>query len=104
MPSHHQNPQMEECIKACLDCHHVCLETAMNHCLETGGKHTEPAHFRLMINCGEICQTTANFILSGSALHHPTCGACAEGCRRCAEDCERVGDMAGCVQACRRCA
>ena len=60
---------MEECIQNCLDCHHVCLEMAMNHCLETGGKHVEPAHFRLMMNCAEICQTSANFMLSGSEHH-----------------------------------
>jgi hypothetical protein len=101
---HHMNPQMEECIKTCLDCHHICYETAMNHCLEIGGKHTEPAHFRLMINCAEICQTSANFMLSGSDLHRLTCGVCAEVCRRCAENCEQVGDMDECVKACRRCA
>lgn len=104
MIHHATNPALEECIKKCLDCHHICLETAMNHCLETGGKHTEPAHFRLMMNCAEICQTSANFMLSGSDLHHLTCGVCAEVCRRCADDCERIGDMDECVQACRECA
>lgn len=66
---HHMNPEMEQCIQNCLNCHHVCYETALNHCLETGGKHTEPQHFRLMMNCAEICQTSANFMLSGSELH-----------------------------------
>lgn len=101
---HHKSSEIEECIQACLECHHVCFEMAMNHCLETGGKHTEPAHFRLLINCAEICQTSANFMLSGSGLHKLTCGVCAEVCRRCAEDCERIGDMDECVTACRRCA
>ena len=99
---------MEECIKNCLDCHHICLETAMNHCLETGGKHTEPAHFRLMINCAEICQTSANFMIRGSDLHTETCRACAEVCERCADDCERLAaddpHMEKCAEACRRCA
>lgn len=40
--SKHMNPQMEECIKNCQECHHVCLETAMNHCLETGGNTPGP--------------------------------------------------------------
>jgi hypothetical protein len=100
----HMGSAMEECIKNCLDCHHICLETAMNHCLETGGKHTEPAHFRLMINCAEICQTSANFMLSGSELHHLTCGVCAQICEKCAENCERLGEMDECVETCRRCA
>src|SRR5947208_9406441 len=96
--------EMSECIEHCTLCHKTCLEMAMNRCLETGGKHVEPEHFRLMMNCAEICQTSANFMLSGSDLHNLTCGVCAEVCRRCAEDCERVGGMQECVDACRRCA
>jgi hypothetical protein len=101
---HKQSPEMEECIRTCLECHQVCLHMAMTHCLEMGGEHTKPAHFRLMINCAEICQTSANFMLSGSDLHKLTCGVCAEVCARCADDCERVGEMEDCVQICHRCA
>ena len=35
---HHMNPEMEQCIQSCLNCHHVCYEMALNHCLETGGQ------------------------------------------------------------------
>ena len=59
-----------------------CYEMAINHCLDTGGKHVEPAHLRLMLDCAEICQTSANFRLNGSDLHHLTCGVCAEVSRR----------------------
>ena len=76
----------------------------MNHCLPKGGSHVEPVHFRLMMNCAEMCQTAANFMLSGSELHTLTCRVCAEICRRCAENCEKVGEMDGCVKACERCA
>lgn len=100
----HQSPEMEQCIENCQNCHHICYEMALNHCLEMGGKHTEPNHFRLMMNCAEICQTAAKFMLSGSGLHKLTCGVCAQVCERCADDCERVGDMDECVQACRTCA
>jgi hypothetical protein len=100
----HMNAEMEACIKACLDCHHICYEEAMNHCLEAGGEHVEPTHFRLMLNCAEICQTSANFMLSGSPLHHLTCGVCAEVCRRCAEDCRRLAGMQDCAEACEKCA
>ena len=41
---------MQSCIDACTKCYQTCLQTAMNHCLETGGKHVEPSHFRLMVN------------------------------------------------------
>lgn len=96
--------EMQNCIQNCLDCHRICLQEAMNHCLETGGKHLEPAHFRLMMDCAEICQTSANFMLHGSDHHKLTCGVCAQICEACAESCGQVGDMDECVQACRNCA
>lgn len=104
MKHQHSNPKLEPCIQQCLDCHHICLETAMNHCLTAGGKHTEPRHFRLMLNCAEICQTSANFMLSGSDLHHLTCGVCAQVCRKCAESCAALEEMDECAETCRKCA
>jgi hypothetical protein len=98
------NTEMEQCIQACLDCYQTCVHEAMNHCLETGGKHVEPQHFRLMTTCGEMCRTAAHFMLSSSPLHEKTCATCAEVCEACAKSCESVGDMDDCVQACRRCA
>jgi hypothetical protein len=50
--------EMSRCIEICLSSYKTCLSTAMNHCLETGGKHVEPAHFRLMMACAEICRTS----------------------------------------------
>jgi hypothetical protein len=77
---------------------------AATHCLETGEKHVEPVHFRTMLDCAEICQTSANFMLRNSALHAHTCRACAEICTACADSCEAVGEMDECVETCRRCA
>jgi hypothetical protein len=60
-----------------------------------------------LLDCAEICQTSANFMLRGSELHSRTCWACAEICERCARDCERLSDdayMRACAEACRRCA
>lgn len=101
---HMNEAAMQACIDACLRCYKTCLSTAMNHCLETGGKHTEPSHFRLMSACAEICRTSAHLMLIGSPHHAQTCRACAEICEACADDCERVGDMDECVSACRACA
>jgi hypothetical protein len=101
---HQLSQQMRSCIDECLRCYQVCLGTAMTHCLETGGKHTEPKHFRLMMACAEICRTAAHFMLLSSPHHKHVCGECAEICQECARDCERVGDMDECVEACRRCA
>jgi len=75
----HTKHAMQACIEACSRCHQVCLQTAMNHCLNTGGKHVEAEHFRLMMNCAEICEA-------------------------CAASCERIGAMDECVKACRDCA
>lgn len=95
---------MQPCIDACSHCHETCLHAAMTHCLSVGGKHVEAPHFRLMINCAEICQTSANFLLSGSAFHQQVCAACAEICDACAKSCELVGGMEACAKACRECA
>ncbi len=95
------------CIELCVDCHKACTQTAM-HCLQTGGEHAEASHLRLMLDCAQICQTSADFMMRGSDLHEHVCRACAEVCRRCAADCERLaGDdnrMAACAEQCRRCA
>jgi hypothetical protein len=101
---HLVNDEMQSCIAECLRCYQTCLSTAMGHCLEIGGQHTEPQHFSLMMACAEICRTSAHFMLLGSELHKHTCRQCAEICEQCAADCERVGEMRECVDACRRCA
>lgn len=101
--------EMMECIDACQTCHGVCLET-IQHCLKMGGRHAEPAHIRLLMDCVQICQTSADFMIRGSDLHAMTCGVCAEVCRRCAESCQQLaggegGDlMQRCADACRMCA
>src|SRR5256714_15565800 len=86
---------MNRCIEACLGCYRTCLGTAMNLCLETGGKHLEPAHFRLMMACAEICRTSAHFMLINTPHHKHTCRECAEICAECATDCERIGGGEG---------
>ncbi|MGY3513988.1 hypothetical protein ACVIQY_006963 [Bradyrhizobium sp. USDA 3051] len=99
-----QSEDMTRCIALCMSCYQTCLGTAMNHCLETGGKHVEPKHFRLMMACAEMCRTAAHFMLINTPHHRHTCGECAEICSECAEDCERVGGMDECVAMCRSCA
>jgi len=101
------NHDMQQCIQNCTECHHVCLET-ITHCLQMGGKHAESQHIRLMLDCAQICQTSADLMIRSSDLHHLTCGVCAEVCARCADDCERIDpdneQMRRCAEACRRCA
>jgi hypothetical protein len=97
---------LPSCIALCGECHEACLRT-VTHCLEKGGRHAELGHIRLLLDCAEICATSADFMLRGSDLHPATCGACAEVCERCAEDCRRSGDddvMRHCAELCARCA
>jgi hypothetical protein len=89
------------------ECHDICLQT-VSHCLDKGGEHARTEHITLLLDCAEICQTAANFILRNSELHARVCAVCAEVCDRCAEECERLaaGDniMQRSTQTCRTCA
>jgi len=103
--------EMQECIEECLNCHAVCTMT-MQHCIASGGEHTEVNLIGILLDCAEICQTSANFMLRGSPYHVVTCAACAELCRACEEACRAVtpdeqlahcGDVcASCAEACDR--
>lgn len=97
---------MKQCIGECTRCHQVCTAT-VQHCLGMRGKHAEPDHIRLMLDCAQICQVSAGFMLRGSDLHKKTCGVCAVVCKKCAADCARMGEdrmMKKCADQCRKCA
>jgi hypothetical protein len=100
----HLPAALQRCLDECLRCHGVCLSMATHHCLEIGGRHTEPGHFKLMLACAEICRSAAAMMLIGTDHHRRVCAACAEICLDCARGCEAVGDMDDCIAACRRCA
>ena len=107
MTHDHMSEEMRNCIENCLDCHRLCVETT-THCLTMGGRHAEASHIRGLLDCAQICATSADFMLRQSSHHAYTCGVCAEICKRCADDCERLagGDplMLRCAEMCRRCA
>lgn len=98
--------EIHQCIDECTRCHGLCLETA-HHCLHLGGEHADAHHIGLLLDCAEICQTSANFMLRGSEHHAHVCAACAEICRACEQTCRSMADderMQQCADACRRCA
>ena len=95
----HQN-----CIENCSKCYAICYSTAINHCLKMGGKHVEPEHFKLMLNCAKVCQASACLQMSESPFSKKLCAVCAEICEACAKSCESIGDMDECVEACKKCA
>lgn len=96
--------EVQSCVDLCTVCSATCFNEAMNHCLEAGGDHLKPEHFRLMMACAEICRSSAAVMLTGVPQHVFVCNACAEICRACADSCEKVGDMQDCVDICRKCA
>ncbi len=91
-------------IEQALRCHTVCLASAMTECLERGGEHVRPQHFRLMMDCVAACHFAADLMAHKSQFHARACGLCAEICDTCAEDCARLEGMEPCVAACRSCA
>jgi hypothetical protein len=97
---------MQLCIQNCLMCHQTC-EQMIAHCLNKGGRHATPDHIRLLQDCADICEMSADFMLRGSPFHSRTCAVCAEICRACAADCDSMADdemMKACADMCRRCA
>ena len=100
------SPSMDDCIRNCTDCHTICLETVA-HCLTKGGAHAEAGHIRLLLDCVDICRTSADFMMRGPRSHHRTCGAWADIGPAGADDCDRMADdsmMKRCAEMCRRCA
>lgn len=101
-----QDRRMQECIDICVECQEICQETLYTHCLEMGGKHVEPEHVKIMADCIEACQTSANFMKRDSQMHTYYCAACAKVCEECAESCEEIGgsEMEACAEVCYLCA
>ena len=102
----HDHDGMDECIEACLQSHVVCTMAAQ-YCLARGGEMASVQHVGLLIDCAQICQTAADFMVRGSPHHSATCRACAEVCRATAEACraaEGDDDMAHCADVCETCA
>ena len=98
--------QLQKCIEACWNCRHACQKTLFGHCLPIGNVHMDEIHVKLMTDCIEICQLTADFMTRQSDFHAALCEVCADICEACAKSCERVGDeaMMRCGEACRACA
>jgi hypothetical protein len=97
---------LDHCIGKCQECARVCLET-LTYCLGRGGTYVEADHLRTLLDCVDICEVSARFLLRTSPHHELTCAACAKVCTRCAESCVQfVADdtMKRCAEVCRLCA
>ncbi|MBO0790361.1 MAG: four-helix bundle copper-binding protein [Ktedonobacteraceae bacterium] len=91
---------IEDCTRDCLTCHIVCLDTAMQALQKE--KH-DTHHIRTMLDCSEICQTAAHYMLRNSPFYGSICEVCAQICTHCGEMCEKAG-LTDPANACRACA
>jgi hypothetical protein len=96
--------ETRHCIEEAWRCRALCLATAMTECLERGGEHVRPQHFRLMMDCVSACQFAADLMAHKSQFHREACALCAEICETCARDCAEMAAMEACAAACRSCA
>lgn len=104
---HHEmtSAEMQECITGCLACHAICLQT-VDHCLETGGAHVAQRHIRILLDCADLCETSAHLMITQSPFEGRICALCAEACRACEAACRQMGDALDlkCAESCRKCA
>lgn len=94
---------IEECIEHCTECHNVCVAHA-THLLQVDDGLYSPTVV-LLLDCAQICRTSADFMLRSSPLHHLTCGICADICEECAQACDGLDtpEASHCADVCRRC-
>lgn len=78
------------------------MNTHTQHPSPPGG--SVPPSSRRRLSHTELCQSSANSVLSASPKHGRVCLICAEACEACAKSCEQVGDMRECVDECQSCA
>jgi hypothetical protein len=99
--------EMRQCIQDCQNCNTSCTET-FTHCVTMGGKHVEPNHLRLLVDCSQVCATAAGFMLRASQYSARLCNMCAEICAACAASCQQIDPhdhtMQQCAETCRQCA
>jgi hypothetical protein len=68
--------EMQDCVE-CQFCHSTCTET-IGYCLDIGSARSRA--YPPLMDCVEICQTSADFMLRGSDEHGIVCRTCAEVC------------------------
>jgi hypothetical protein len=98
-------PEMEECIKACLDCARAC-QAARAHAQKQGKAFAAPELLDLLLDGAESCELAARWMARGSSFHGDLCAVCASVCKSVADACAAYGDdetLQACAEACRRC-
>lgn len=99
---------LKESIRICWECRDICQDTLYNHILERDDNLTNVRNIKLLTDCIQICQLSADAMRRNSELHMEICKICAEICDACADSCEPMDKnnvaMQRCAEMCRRCA
>lgn len=101
-----EHRDMAACLEHCAECERICIET-IAAVMARPDQRVDSALLRTLMDCADICGTSARFLMRQSDLHGATCGACANVCAACAAACEAIAGheaLARCAQSCRRCA
>lgn len=95
--------EADSCLQACLHCHEICRKTAFDMS-PAAAQEMNADDIRMLFECAELCQLSANWQLSGSQYSRQICAVCAQVCRECERRCTGKIDMEECEYVCRRCA
>lgn len=96
------NEELARCVEDCLDCQDICLQT-VRYCLSMSKNYP----IGVLLDCIEVCQINADFLLRGSRLLNNISDLCAMACKRSADFCGQFrndAQMQMCAKACERCA
>ncbi len=98
--------ELQKYIELCWQCRHECQKTLFNHSLKVGGDHLASEHVKIMEDCIQICQATADTMVRQSPLYPDFCRVCASTCEACADSCDDLTGEAieNCASICRACA
>ncbi|MCP1574252.1 uncharacterized protein YggL (DUF469 family) [Herbaspirillum rubrisubalbicans] len=94
---------MLTCMQACQQCHDTCRKAAFG-ISPAAAQELAADDVRLLVECAELCQLSANWQLAGSQYCRQICAVCAQVCRQCQDRCSDDAGLQECATACRRCA
>ena len=106
MSTHQRQQTLKTAAHHSQECESICI-ASIQYCLQTGGKHTEPNHMRLLQDCADSCESSAKLFARGSQFNGGVGNLCAEVCDDCAASCDKFANdpqMKACADACRACA
>lgn len=81
----------------------LVLQAAAVRSFDAGGMELDPVHLRLLLDCAQMCEITADFMSRNSPYHLYLCEVCAAICEACAESCALAGSMEECTAICQEC-